>query len=151
VDYLGDVFGSPSGARPPIREAIFKKMYYYLDWARWLVTKTHSSLCIIKKLLVPLISRSIQENIALKKKTGLYRRISLFFIHARSYYGGTFFALVAGSIPRFPVTLFWSFVNYCIIIQARRAGKPDDIPGPCSLNLLLLSKFCHSIYITLLS
>jgi hypothetical protein len=126
-------------------------MNYYLDWARWLVAKTHRPLCSIKKRRVPLISRLIQDTLVSKKKKGLYRRIYLFFIHARSYYGGTFFALVAGGIPRFPVTLFWSFVNYCIIIQARRAGKPDDIPGPCSLNLLLLSKFCHSICITLLS
>ena len=36
-------------ARPPIREAIIKMYTYHLDRAPWLVTKTHSPLCIIKK------------------------------------------------------------------------------------------------------
>ncbi len=42
--------GPWSGARPPIWEAIVKKMYtYHLDWAPWLLVKTHSPLRIIKK------------------------------------------------------------------------------------------------------
>ena len=49
MDHLGDVHGSRSGARPPIREAITKNDTYPLDGAPWLVTKTHHPLYIIKK------------------------------------------------------------------------------------------------------
>lgn len=61
-------------ARPPIREAIFK-MNYHLDWARWLVAKTHRPLCSIKKRRLPLISRLIQDTLVSKKRrdyTGEY-------------------------------------------------------------------------------
>src|SRR5665647_119841 len=51
VNHLGDVHGSRSGARPPIREAITKKYTYPPDRAPWLVTKTHLPLRIIKKTL----------------------------------------------------------------------------------------------------
>jgi hypothetical protein len=53
VNHLGDVHGSRSGARPPIREAITKKYTYHPDRAPWLVTKTLSSLRIIKKTHYP--------------------------------------------------------------------------------------------------
>ncbi len=59
---------------------------------------------------------------------GLYRRIYLFFIHARSQDGGTFLALVAGGIPCFPVTLLWGFVYNCIVMKAGRTGEPDNVP-----------------------
>ena len=49
VNHPGDVHGSRSGARPPIREIIIKMYTYHLDRALWLVTKTRSPLCIIKK------------------------------------------------------------------------------------------------------
>ena len=50
-------------------------MYYYLDWARWLVAKTHRPLCSIKKRRLPLISRLIQDTLVSKKRrdyTGEY-------------------------------------------------------------------------------
>jgi len=52
VNHLGDVHGSRSGARPPIREAITKMYAYHPDRAPRLVTKTHSPLCIIKKTVM---------------------------------------------------------------------------------------------------